>query len=921
MTYSGMKALVMGLGLHGGGLASARFLAERGADVCVTDLRDEKTLAPSLEQLRPFPAIRYVLGRHEHADFENADFVVKNPGVPPSSPYLAKAKRIETDISLFLHFLHAFKKKGGQARLIAVTGSKGKSSTASALHWVLCKAREAGLFSGSAFLGGNITVSPLSFLNEAFTEDDIGVLHDVVLELSSWQLGDLKGRLDDEGKSLLKPRAAVLTAILPDHLDRYNSMEAYVADKRVIYQGQDADDLTVAENDEWGRSFLRETRARALPYADAPLPAGVAGGWLDGGRHAAFARAATDAEAVEIVGASPRVPGLHQKKNLLAAGLVLLDLGLPASFIASQLAAFPGIEHRLECFLEKDGVRFYNDSAATIPEAAAAAVDALSEGSSKKVVLLTGGTDKELDFAPLAVACNKTKKTVLLAGSGSVKLSALLDAAGIPYTGPFDALDKALAACAAAASSGDAVLLSPGCASFGMFQNEFDRGRKWKDAVKKLMAADGGDNGAQCGAKGVEGKKSPLKIPFAKPFIGKEEEEACLRVLRSGWLTTGRETQEFEREFAAFLAPQTQDADALQALAVNSATSGLHLALEACGVGQGDLVLVPSYTFTSTAEVVRYLGAEPVFVDVAEGTFHLDPSALEETLSRLVAGVPPYTARGGFGPVGKPKALIPVHYGGLPCDMDAIMEIARRYGLKVVEDAAHSFPSRVSKGAFAGSCAGGIGDAGVFSFYATKTITTGEGGMVVTKDPHIAARVAVMRSHGIDRTIWNRYTDVRASWHYAVTAPGFKYNIPDILSAIGRVQLERGMELLNMRKHIAARYDEAFSRPASLGRCVIPRTGDADARHLYPLRLLPPCQRDKFIETMQERGVGLSVHFIPLHTMPYYKERYGFDDADFPRSLEAFKREVSLPIYPGMTDEEVDYVIECALGAMDSASR
>ena len=373
-------------------------------------------------------------------------------------------------------------------------------------------------------------------------------------------------------------------------------------------------------------------------------------------------------------------------------------------------------------------------------------------------------------------------------------------------------------------------------------------------------------------------------IPFALPFIGAEEEEAVIRVLRSGWLTTGKEALAFEKEFAEFLGlPASKDGGCL---AVNSATSGLHLALEACGIGPGDAVLVPSCTFTATAEVARYLGADPVFIDVAPGTFHMDPSALEETLRRL--------------PPGKAKAVIPVHYGGLPCDMAAIMDIARRYGLKVIEDAAHAFPS----------IAGTIGDIGVFSFYATKTITTGEGGMVACRDEATYRRISVMRSHGIDRIAWNRYSDARASWYYEVVEAGYKYNLPDLLAAIGRVQLSRSRELLRMREEIAAVYDSAFS---GNGCVLIPPTGSGDARHLYPLRLNPDrlrISRDECIAKLKEAGIGVSVHYIPLHIMPFYKNRYQLTDNDFPETMKSCMREISLPIWPGMNHEQISRVIE-----------
>jgi dTDP-4-amino-4,6-dideoxygalactose transaminase len=416
-------------------------------------------------------------------------------------------------------------------------------------------------------------------------------------------------------------------------------------------------------------------------------------------------------------------------------------------------------------------------------------------------------------------------------------------------------------------------------------------------------------------------------IPFSRPFTGKEEEDAVIRVLRSGWLTTGQEALAFEKEFAAFLEPDPRSPTTapLSALTVNSATSGLHLALEACGVRPGDVVLVPSYTFTSTAEVVRYLGADAVFVDVAPGTFHIDPAALETTLERLSQGLPAYPPRNaedprgkhGFGPRGLPKALVPVHYGGLPCNMEAIMAIAARYGLKVVEDAAHSFPSRLNDGSWAGT----IGDAGVFSFYATKTITTGEGGMVVSRDQSIAARIAVMRSHGIDRSVWNRYTDTKASWYYEVVEAGYKYNLPDLLAALGRVQLTRALDLLAMRTELARSYDAAFRDDPHF---LLPPTSPGDARHLYPLRLNPErlslC-RDAFIEKLKDAGIGVSVHFIPLHIMPYYKTRYCLLPADFPESLKSFEQVISLPLWPGMEPAQVERVITVVTGLAAEYSR
>jgi UDP-N-acetylmuramoylalanine--D-glutamate ligase len=514
MDYSGMKVLIMGLGLHGGGLESARYLFRHGAQLTVTDLRDEKILAASIEQLEAScgnlpgkrglqskPAIRYVLGKHEIDDFRNADMVIKNPGVRPDSPYLQLARHIETDIGLFLTAIGSKAASGSEAahspsvRLIAVTGSKGKSSVSSALHWALKEADKR------SYLGGNITVSPLSFLDELQNGDT------VVLELSSWQLGDLRGRTGEDGSALLKPKAAVLTAIMPDHLDRYGTMEAYVSDKRIIYQGQDQSDLTVAGDDNWGRSFLAESKARTLVYSNSPLPQKVSGGWIDAESGKGFARLCNwavegaiesqpvDNEIVEIVPAKPLVPGSHQKQNLLAAGLALYGLGMNPQHIRNGLGSFPGVEHRLELFLEAGGIAFYNDSAATIPEAAAAAVEAL--GADGRLILVTGGTDKNLDFSPFAHVAGKAKAVILLAGTGSDKLRDLLGSAGIKCLGPFDVLENAANKALELAASGDRVALSPGCASFGMFLNEFDRGRKWKETIKKISRVEPVVRGAE----------------------------------------------------------------------------------------------------------------------------------------------------------------------------------------------------------------------------------------------------------------------------------------------------------------------------------------------------------------------------------------------------------------------------------------
>ena len=465
---------MMGLGLHGGGLESARFLLKRGALVTVTDLRSEETLTPSIEKLDSVcrglgkAPVRYVLGKHEIEEFKNADIVIKNPGVRPDSPFLQASKKIETDLSLFLH--------ESPARLFAVTGTKGKSGTTAALHWILSRDREKG----KSYIGGNITVSPLTFLDD-LAEDD-----DVVLELSSFQLGDIKNHFKNGANPLLKPAAAIITAIMEDHQDRYVSMNEYIDDKRNIYRGQDASCLTVAGNDDWGKSFRAETKAVPLVWSEVPLEKNVSGGWVDSsGRGLArlYGFENISEEITELVPEKLLTPGYHQKINLLSASLPAYALGIKAQTIRGALADFKGIEHRLEFFHAVKGVRYYNDSAATIPEAACACIDALTENSS--LVLVTGGTDKNLDFSLLAKKAAKAKAVILLAGTGSEKLEYLLKKEGVSYEGPFDDLEKAVNCAAGKAESADNVALSPGCASFGMFLNEFDRGRKWKETVIK----------------------------------------------------------------------------------------------------------------------------------------------------------------------------------------------------------------------------------------------------------------------------------------------------------------------------------------------------------------------------------------------------------------------------------------------------
>ena len=372
-------------------------------------------------------------------------------------------------------------------------------------------------------------------------------------------------------------------------------------------------------------------------------------------------------------------------------------------------------------------------------------------------------------------------------------------------------------------------------------------------------------------------------LPFALPDIGEEEIAEVVDSLRSGWLTTGPKTQRFEREFADFIGSD------VQALAVNSATAGLHLVLEAFGIGPGDEVITTPYTFTATAGVIRHLGADPVFVDIDPKTFNLDPAKIERAITE------------------RTKAIIPVHFAGLACDMQPIIEIARRHGLRILEDAAHALPST-----YHNRLIGTLDtDATVFSFYATKTITTGEGGMIVTRDEAIAERCRTMRLHGISRDAFDRYTSTKPSWHYEVIAPGFKYNLTDIASSIGLQQLKKAWAFQERRQEMAERYDaELAGLPIMLPPQ--PENGDLHSWHLYAIRLSDSAgiSRDEFIQQMSARGIGCSVHFIPLHLHPYWQKAYDLQPHDFPAAWRAYEQAVSLPLYTRMTDGDQTRVIE-----------
>lgn len=368
-------------------------------------------------------------------------------------------------------------------------------------------------------------------------------------------------------------------------------------------------------------------------------------------------------------------------------------------------------------------------------------------------------------------------------------------------------------------------------------------------------------------------------IQFAKASIGKEEEEAVLAVLRSGWLTTGEVTHQFEEDFARFVG-------AKHAIAVCSGTAALHLALYALDITSENLVITSPYTFTASAEVVRYVNAHPHFVDIEETSFNIDPVKILKEIHKQGKRV---------------RCILPIHVGGHPCDMKTINEIATQHGLSVVEDAAHAFPS-LTKNGYAGT----LGSAGAYSFYVTKSITTGEGGMLVTQDTQIAENAKILRLHGIDRPVWNRYrSNAAGSWEYDVVAPGYKYNMTDLAAALGRTQLQKATVFLDRRRQIAGQYLRSLE---DLDFLIMPPQSVDHSWHLFMLQIVPSkltISRDQFMQELLNRGIGVSHHFRPLHLMSYYKKKYGLKPEDFPIALQKSKETFSIPIYPALSDEQV----------------
>lgn len=378
-------------------------------------------------------------------------------------------------------------------------------------------------------------------------------------------------------------------------------------------------------------------------------------------------------------------------------------------------------------------------------------------------------------------------------------------------------------------------------------------------------------------------------LPFARPDTDQNEIDAVSEVIRSGWLTTGPKTREFEKAFAEYVG-------AKHAIAVNSATAAMHIALEAAGLQSGDEVITTTMTFAATAEVVRYFNAKPVLVDIDAVTFNIDVKQIEAAITS------------------RTKAIIPVHVAGQAADLDAVQAIAATHDLRVIEDAAHALPTY-----YRGRIIGSISDFTAFSFYATKTLATGEGGMLTTDNDEWADRCRVMSLHGISKDAWKRYTS-EGSWYYEIVAPGFKYNMTDVAAAMGLVQLSK-LETMNARRQdIARRYNEAFSVHPALEA---PQTSSESTHpyHLYILRLdLPQLKIDRnaFIEQLRAANIGVSVHWIPLHMHPYYRETYGYRPDDFPVAHSEYQRIVSLPIYSAMSDEDIDDVINAVLSIADA---
>jgi UDP-4-amino-4,6-dideoxy-N-acetyl-beta-L-altrosamine transaminase len=375
----------------------------------------------------------------------------------------------------------------------------------------------------------------------------------------------------------------------------------------------------------------------------------------------------------------------------------------------------------------------------------------------------------------------------------------------------------------------------------------------------------------------------PVRNDFLPPFrptIGDEEINEVIDTLKSDWITTGPKTHKFEELFKEYIGSKN-------AIALNSCTAGLHLSLIVYGIGAGDEIITSPFTFAATANVITHQKAKPVFVDIEKDTYNINSDRIEEAVTD------------------KTKAIIPVHYAGHPCEMDAILKIAKEYDLRVIEDAAHALGA-----VYKGRKMGTIGDLTSFSFYATKNLTTAEGGMVTTDNDELAEKIRIMSLHGISKDAWKRYSS-EGSWYYEILYPGYKYNMTDIQAAIGIHQLKKLEQMQKRRGEIAKKYNEAFTDIPEIINPTVKRHV-RHAWHLYPIQVntdLLRIDRAKFIDALKAENIGTSVHFIPIHLHPYYHDRYGFKRGDFPNAESVYERECSLPIYPKMTDKDVEDVI------------
>ena len=374
-------------------------------------------------------------------------------------------------------------------------------------------------------------------------------------------------------------------------------------------------------------------------------------------------------------------------------------------------------------------------------------------------------------------------------------------------------------------------------------------------------------------------------LPFSPPSIGEEEIAEVVDTLRSDWITTGPKTRAFEKQFGEFVgAPEGTS------LMLNSCTAGLHVALVTHGIGPGDEVIVPSLTFAATANVVEHVGAKPILVDVLADTLCIDPAAAARAVTKST------------------RAIIPVHFAGHPADLDPLFELAAAHGLHIIEDAAHAVPT-----SYRGTMVGSRDNFASFSFYATKNLTTAEGG-ALTGEASLLDHARVVGLHGMSRDAWKRF-DRSGSWRYDVIMPGFKYNMTDIQASLGRHQLQRLPGFHERRRAVAGRYTEAFGAHPALEVPVV-RADVSSSWHLYILRVRPEplaIGRDRFIEELTARNIGTSVHYIPLHQMSYYANKYGYAPGDFPVSHDAGERMISIPLHPRLTEEDVDDVIAAVL--------